>query len=516
MGAAAVPQARLDVLLVNPGSRTQIYQALGSSLSAIEPPVWGGLIATFLRRRGIGVEVLDANAEDLLPGEVAARVKERSPRLVAVLVYGHNPSASTQVMPSAGAICRSIREQDLPSKVLLLGGHVAALPERTLREEAADFVCDGEGLYTITDLVAALKEHSTDWNRVRGVYYWSDGTIRRSTPAPNIEQLDEEIPGLAWDLLPMERYRAHNWHCFGFLDRRSPYASLYTTLGCPYHCSYCCIQAPFKSGEAALGYQREVNSYRFWSPQTIAADIDRLVLQYGVRNMKFADEMFVLNRRHVMELCRLLIERRYDLNIWAYARVDSVKDGMEELLVRAGVRWLCFGIESGSAKVRNDVLKTFEQDQIARTIHRVRAAGIHVIANYIFGLPEDDHDTMQATLDLAIDLNCEFANFYCTMAYPGSALYRRAVEEAWPLPNSWTAYSQHAVDSLPLPTRHLSAKDVLAFRDKAFETYFDRPAYRAMLAERFDEQTVRHVQEMTSRKLVRRLPTADAHAARTL
>jgi anaerobic magnesium-protoporphyrin IX monomethyl ester cyclase len=123
---------------------------------------------------------------------------------------------------------------------------------------------------------------------------------------------------------------------------------------------------------------------------------------------------------------------------------------------------------------------------------------------------------MQATLDLAIDLNCEFANFYCTMAYPGSALYRRAVEEAWPLPNSWTAYSQHAVDSLPLPTRHLSAKDVLAFRDKAFETYFDRPAYRAMLAERFDEQTVRHVQEMTSRKLVRRLPTADAHAARTL
>lgn len=509
-------QPVLDVLLVNPGSRTQIYQELGSSLSAIEPPVWGGLIATFLRRRGITVEVLDANAEDLLPTEVATRVETLAPRLVVVLVYGHNPSASTQIMPSAGAICRAIKTHGLVSKVLLLGGHVAALPERTLREEDADFVCGGEGLYTITDLIAALKGGSSEWSRVRGLYYRSDSAILKSDPAPNIERLDEEMPGLAWDLLPMNRYRAHNWHCFGSLDRRSPYPSLYTTLGCPYHCSYCCIQAPFKSGEAALGYRTEVNSYRFWSPATIVADIDRLVIQYGIRNIKFADEMFVLNRRHVAELCQLLIERRYDLNIWAYARVDSVKDGMEDLLVRAGVRWLCFGIESGSAKVRNDVLKTFEQDQIGRTIHKVRAAGINVIANYIFGLPEDDYETMQATLDLAIDLNCEFANFYCTMAYPGSSLYQRALDEGWPLPDSWTAYSQHAIDSLPLPTRHLPATEVLAFRDKAFQAYFDRPEYRAMLAERFDEGTVQHVQAMTARKLIRRPSAPAACASRTL
>ena len=506
----------MDVVLINPGSRTQIYQSLGSDLSAIEPPVWAGLMATYLRRRHIAVSVIDANAEDLLPAETAARVAELNPRLVVVLVYGHNPSASTQVMPSAGAICAAIKAHGTAAKIMLLGGHVAALPERTLQEESADFVCGGEGLHMITELLDAIAAGGDEYSHVRGLYYRQEGGIRATPPAPNIERLDEDMPGIAWDLLPMERYRAHNWHCFGFMDRRMPYASLYTTLGCPYHCAYCCIQAPFKSGEAALGYAPSVNSYRFWSPETILADIDRLVTQHGVRNIKFADEMFVLNKRHVTRICELLIERNYDLNIWAYARVDSVKDGMEELLRQAGIRWLCFGIESGSPRVRNDVLKTFEQDQIGRTIHRVREAGISVIANYIFGLPEDNHDSMQATLDLAIDLNCEFANFYCTMAYPGSALYQRALAEGWPLPDSWMAYSQHAKDALPLPTRYLEAREVLAFRDEAFHAYFNRREYLDMLAVKFGAETVHHVQEMAGKKLERDYASAHSTPARTL
>ncbi len=506
----------MDVILINPGSRTQIYQSLGSDLSAIEPPVWAGLIATYLRRRHISVAVIDANAEDLLPSETAARVTELDPRVVVVLVYGHNPSASTQVMPSAGAICDAIKQSGVRAKVILLGGHVAALPERTLQEESADFVCAGEGLHTIVELLDAIAAGTEDYRKVRGLYYRHEGRVCATQPAPNIEDLDGDMPGVAWDLLPMPLYRAHNWHAFGFLDRRMPYASLYTTLGCPYHCAYCCIQAPFKSGEGALGYASNVNSYRFWSPETVVADIDRLVTTYGVRNIKFADEMFVLNRTHVTRLCELLIERNYDLNIWAYARVDSVKDGMEELLRRAGVRWLCFGIESGSARVRNDVLKTFEQDQIGRTIARVRAAGISVIANYIFGLPEDDRETMQATLDLATDLNCEFANFYCTMAYPGSALYRRALEEGWPLPDSWTAYSQHAKDALPLPTRYLSAHEVLAFRDQAFHTYFNRREYLDLLTVKFGPDTARHVREMAGKKLERQYASTGPDATRTL
>src|SRR3990172_7062703 len=311
------------------------------------------------------------------------------------------------------------------------------------------------------------------------------------------------MPEMAWDLLPMDKYRAHNWHCFGDIPRQ-PYGALYTTLGCPYHCSFCCIQAPFKSGELALGYKEDVNSYRFWSPQAVIAQIDKLVNKYGVQTFKVADEMFVLNRRHVHAICDLIIERGYDLNIWAYARVDTIRsDETVEKLTQAGFNWLCFGIESASERVLNDVQKGIDQADVYKTVEKVRQAGIYVIANYIFGLPEDDLETMQATLNQSMELNCEFANFYCGMAYPGSQLYNVAVEQGWPLPKSWSGYSQHSEDSLPLPTKYLSGADVLRFRDKAFQAYFANPRYLEMIDHKFGPETVQHIREMASHQLVR-------------
>jgi radical SAM superfamily enzyme YgiQ (UPF0313 family) len=493
----------VELLLVNPGGRTQIYQSLASELSAIEPPVWAGLIASFVRGKGHSVAILDTNAEGLGPEQAAARVVELRPRLVAVPVYGHQPSASTQVMPAARALVNALKDlaPDLP--VILVGGHVAALPERTLAEERCDWVADGEGLHTLVDLLDAFGTAATDVSKVRGLWLRDGARARRTAPAALVSDLDAEMPGIAWDLLPMERYRAHNWHCFGEADR-SPYVSLYTTLGCPYKCSFCCIQAPFKSGEAAAGYKPSVNSYRMWSAERVLDDLTQLVEHHGVRHVKFADELFVLNARHVNALCDGIAERGLPLNVWAYARVDTVKDGMLEKLRRAGVRWLAYGIEAASERVRDDVDKGFGDELVYATLAKTRAAGIHVIGNYIFGLPEDDHETMQKTLDMAIELDCEFANFYCAMAYPGSSLYERAVAERWPLPETWGGYSQHSVDTLPLPTKHLTAGQVLRFRDEAFQTYFRHPRYLAFVESRFGPATRREIENMTAHRLERR------------
>jgi anaerobic magnesium-protoporphyrin IX monomethyl ester cyclase len=494
---------KLDLVLINPSSRTHVYQSLGKTLTAVENPVWAGLMATFCRTRGLSVELIDAEAEELTVEQVAERVEYLDPVLVVVVVYGHQPSASTQIMTASGQVCTAIKRLVPEQNILLAGGHVAALPERTLREEDADFVATGEGLHTMVQLVAALRSPVPAFSGVPGLYYREGETIRRTPDTPLIGNLDVEMSGVAWDLLPMARYRAHNWHCLGGLPRQ-PYAALYTTLGCPYHCSFCCIQAPFKSGEQAGGLKETANSYRYWSPDMVLQQIDLLVNKYGVRNIKIADEMFVLNRKHVLGICDRIIARGYDLNIWAYTRVDTVKDGMLDKL-KAGVNWLAFGIEAGADRVRDNVDKSFDQEEVYEVLHWVRNAGINVIGNYIFGLPEDDLETMQATLDLALDLRCEFANFYSAMAYPGSPLYARAVRQGVPLPRKWTGYSQHSRDCLPMPTRYLPAREVLRFRDEAFLKYYSDPHYLAMIERRFGCETVAHLREMTGHRLERHL-----------
>jgi radical SAM superfamily enzyme YgiQ (UPF0313 family) len=444
----------------------------------------------------------------LSPEQVADRVQQLNPVLAAVVVYGHQPSASTQNMTAAGLVCTAIKRSVHDQKVLLVGGHVAALPERTLREEQADFVAGGEGLHTIMALVEALKASSPALEKVPGLWYRDDdGEVRSNPDVPLVSDLNTAMPGEAgWDLLPMAKYRAHNWHCLGGLDRQ-PYAAIYTTLGCPYHCSFCCIQAPFRAGERAAGLRATANSYRYWHPVHVVDQIGLLVERYGVRNLKIADEMFVLNRGHVLGICERLIERRYDLNIWAYARIDTIKDGMLDKLRAAGFTWLALGIEAGAERVRANIDKRFTQDKVFEVVQQIRAAGINVIGNYIFGLPEDDPDSMQATLDLAVELNCEFANFYSAMAYPGSPLYARAARQGVPLPQSWTGYSQHARDCLPLPTKHLTARQVLRFRDDAFERYFTSHDYLEMMESKFGLAAADHIRHMTCHRLDRDLLT---------
>jgi radical SAM superfamily enzyme YgiQ (UPF0313 family) len=496
----------VDLLLINPGGRKRIYQGLSTTLSAKEPPIWVGLIAEFARQRGFSVEVLDANALDFSADEAAQEAIARNALLTAVVVYGHNPNASTQVMPAAGEICSEIKALEPETRVLLLGGHVAALPERTLLDEAADFVCAGEGPHTVSNLILALKDgKEKDLARVPDLLFVDGDRVQRNAPAPLITRLDEDMPGIAWDLLPMDLYRAHNWHCFGGQERE-PYAALYTTLGCPFTCSFCCIQAPFKNGESAIGYKPKVNSYRRWSPERIVAQIDRLAKEYGIRNIKIADELFVLDKDHVSRISDGLIALGHDLNLWAYARVDTCND--EALLAKmrqAGFRWLAIGIESASEHVRADVAKGYKAQSLHGAIARVRDAGIHVLGNYMFGLPEDDQSSMRATLDFAKDLNTEYANFFSAMAYPGSALYTQAMQQGWSLPASWDAWSQHAHNSMPLSTRYLSSSEVLGFRDAAFQEYFDRPEYFDRILGTFGHTAVEEVKAMIAHPLPREL-----------
>lgn len=496
-----MPTDRPDLILVNPGERELVYQNLGDSLTAVEPPMWLRLIAGYARDRGARVAAIDAEAESLPSAEIAARVERADPLLVVLVVFGHQPSASTQRMVGARLAAEAIKERNPGRRILIVGGHASALPQRTLVEEPIDFVCGGEGPVTVVELLAQLRSAEPDFAKVQGLV-WRDlsGQVRENLGAPLIKDLDADLHGDTWDLLPMDRYRAHNWQCFGDLSKRQPYASIYTSLGCPYKCSFCCINAPFGT-----------NRYRMRGAKAVADEIEKLARVHGVRTFKIVDEMFVLNDRHVSAICDEIAARGVpDLNIWAYARVDTVRAGMLPKLRAAGVRWLALGIESGSAHVRDGADKSFDHGDIVRIVREIQLAGINVIGNYIFGLPDDTLESMRATLDLAKELNCEFANFYSAMAYPGSPLYRTALERGWKLPEQWSGYSQHSFDCTPLPTDTLGAADVLRFRDAAFQEYFVNPRYLDSVAQKFGWDTRRHVEQMASARLRRKILESSA------
>lgn len=489
-------ETRPDLLLINPGGRERIYQSLGAELTAIEPPLWLRLIAGYAVDRGHTIRVIDSEADSIGPDRVAEIVRETSPLLTALIVFGHQPSASTQQMVSARELAAAIRATTPEAKLIIVGGHVSALPERTLLEEPVDFACNGEGPVTIDQLLGQLKAATPDFAVVPGLVWREGETIKNNPSATLIKDLDADLHGNIWHLLPMHRYRAHNWQCFNDLSARQPYASIYTSLGCPFKCTFCCINAPFGT-----------NRYRMRKPEAVVAEIDHLYSQYGVKTYKIIDEMFVLNYRHVEGICNLLADKPYakELNIWAYARIDTVRPEKLALLRLAGIRWLALGIESGSKHVRDGADKSLDQADIISIVREIQRAGIHVIGNYIFGLPDDDQDSMRATLDLAKELNCEFANFYSAMAYPGSPLYDLALREGWQLPETWAGFSQHSYDTLPLPTQKLTAAEVLSFRDKAFHEYFEDKRYLDGITQQFGWSTRKHIEAMTTTRLRRRI-----------
>lgn len=472
---------KYDIVLINPYGAHGIYGSLGSTLVAVEPPMWLRLNAGYLRtNKNRIVGVIDAECERLSAKEVAERVEEMAPTLVGILAYGHQPSASTQSLAGAREVITAIKNANPERRIAIAGGHVSSLPDRTLAEELVDYVIIGEGPYGFEELLSNLPD---------------ERKIIRTRALDVTEIIDQ-----AWDYTPPSNYVAHNWHALGDGANRSPYASVGTTFNCPWNCSFCCISAPF----GAPGYKMR-------SPTTVIDEIEFLVKEHSVRYIKIIDEMFILRPSHYLEIANGLIKRNLGdkINVWCYSRIDTVRPDTLTILRKSGIRWLALGIESGSAHVRDGASKRLRTDDIVGTVRTIQEHDINVIGNFIFGLRDDTMETMQQTLDLALECRPEWANFYSCMAYPGSALYTQALAEGWTLPISWRGFSQHNDDSRPLDTQHISGAEVLRFRDAAFRTFFSDPTYRAHVARRFGAEGIAEIDRMLEYKLTRKLFTGE-------
>jgi radical SAM superfamily enzyme YgiQ (UPF0313 family) len=501
----------LDVLFISPDSSAQAYQALAETFSAIEPPTWALLLAQACRAKGYGAAIMDCDAEKLTLSDATARVKLMKPRLVVFTVYGQNPNSGTTSMIGATRLAAQLKAECPEVPIAFVGSHTSALPKEVLALPFVDIVFLNEGVYALLNLLRGNL--ASDITQVAGIGHKRRGGLLWLNPPEKIvsqDRMDIDLPGYAWDLLPyrerpLDLYRAHFWHAGFDHSKRTPFAAIYTSLGCNFGCDFCMINIVNRDDNADEVHAAHSRGMRFWSPQLIAGELQKL-RELGVQTVRISDEMFFLNRKYYEPLLNDIVERDLGLRMWAYSRVDTVRPAALELFKQAGIDWLALGIEAGSQMVRKEVSKgSFQEVNIRDICRTVRESGIHVISNYIFGFPEDTLQTMQQTLDLALELNTEMANMYPCQALPGSPIHRRAIAEGWQLPTSYEGYAFLSYDCQPLATKHVSAADVLRFRDEAWQRYFSHAPYLALVEQKFGAQERANVESMAQIRLKRRL-----------
>lgn len=505
----------MDVLFINADNSRQAYQGLADVYSAIEPPTWSLLLAESCRSKGFGVSILDSDAERLSHEVSLQRIHDLKPRLVVFVVYGQNPNSGTTNMVGNLSLASKLKEAYPDYPICFVGSHTSAFPKEVLSKDCVDIVLLNEGVYALHNLLKTnLKD---DLHQIKGIGYKKRDGLGKSilllNPPQSLvpqDRMDIDLPGYAWDLLPykekpLDLYRAHFWHAEFSHEKRTPFAAIYTSLGCNFGCDFCMINIVNRVDNGDDVNAADSRGMRFWSAEWVSREMRKLA-DMGVKTLRISDEMFFLNRKYYEHILQEIIHQDFGFNMWSYSRIDTVRQEFLQLFKKAGMNWLAVGVEAGNQTVRQEVSKgSFQEMNIRKMCKEINDADINIISNYIFGLPNDSFETMQETLDLALELNTEMANFYPCQALPGSPLFTLAKKNGWALPDSYEGYGFLSYDAQPLPTQYLTAAEVLKFRDQAWQTYFTNPAYLDLVEKRFGSQQRQNINEMSAVSLKRKI-----------
>lgn len=506
----------MDILFIVP-SNDKVYQALKSEYASIEPPTWGLLLAESCRHAGYTVGILDMNAENLDHEDGMKRIEVLNPRFLCFVVYGQNVNAGTVSMYGATEFSKYLKRCGCKTPIGFLGSYMQALPLKALQDEdSIDIVFTNEGVYALWDILKIDTSDPAQLENVHGIGFRKDGKPFLTQPGKVVpqERMDIDMPGYAWDLLPykdkpFDMYRAPMWHANYNKALRTPYATLFSSFGCKFGCNFCMINIINRSDNDPIGVASNYKGMRYWSPEFILKQFDKLH-ELGVSTIRLCDEMFLLNPRYYVPICEGLAQREYskDLLLWAYSRIDTVSKDEEilRLLRKAGFRWLCLGIESGSQKVRLEISKgKFLDVDIRDVVKKIERADIEVLGNYLFGHIGDDIASMEATMDLSMELCTRGWNAYAVMPLPGSQIYKEGLERGEDMPEDYLGFSFHAYETFPMHTKYLTNKEVLRYRDAAFLVYHTYQPFLDRIEEKFGKDAVNNILEMTKIKLKRKI-----------
>lgn len=347
-------------------------------------------IETALERTGSRPLVIDAQAEGLTSDDLRRRLEIYQPELVGV-------TTTTPGMPGAVEACRIAKE--VGAIVILGGPHTEVFVDENFVHEVIDYVGVGEGATIMPELVKVLN-NGGDPSRIRGL----NSRDFKTSPAPMLNLEDMGWPSRR--SVPTSRYHS--------IMAKSPFATMISSRGCPFQCSFCFKQAVDKK-----------SMYR--SARDVVGEMEHLVHDYGVREIMFYDDVFTMKKKRVFEICELIRKKRLNVRWEAPTRVDLVDQNMLEVMAKAGCVRLRFGIESGSVDILAKMKKKTDIDEIRSAVLAAKRAGIETFAYFIVGWLEETDKQYIDTIEMAKTLSLDYASFYTATPLPGTQLFRDAV-----------------------------------------------------------------------------------------
>lgn len=441
-------------LLVNPPlvggiafTRQGRCQEREEVLGTTKPPYTLALAAALLRDRGCDVRLVDLTAAAQTVEDLIARLDGEGFRPTLIVFPSTTPTLDADVPEMAKLKAR------YGAPLFSFGPHVACTPREAMeRAPAVDGMFVGEpedglvALAALSSLDALGTIPSLTFRQDHAIVpHQAQGTFADFLTAP--------YP--AWDLLDLSKYRLPLVN--------EPYVLVETSRGCPYSCDFCV--APIYQG----------HKFREKSARALVDEMERGYREFGLRFFYLWGDTVTLNQKTFSAFCEELIARRLPVQWFGNARADNLTDpAFVARLRQAGCWMLALGIETESEDTRKDMMKRLEGQKIRAALAHMRAAGIRSFGFFILGYPGDTVASLDRTIDYAIDLNPDFANFYPAVPYPGTELYEKAKRTGWLVSEDWSRmeYSYYQMRG-----NGLDERVVLSAINRAKRRFYLRPRY---------------------------------------
>lgn len=407
----------MRVLLASPESK------VWSSRKHI--PLGLGYLASALREAGHEPEIYDAAVEEVPLPQVLATAEEAGGPYGLVGV-----TATTPLIYEAWEMAAEASKQGIPT--ILGGAHLTIMPAESMERPEVGFVAVGEAEDTLLELVEAM-ENGRAFDDIAGLLWKrAGGGIVQNPARPLCEDLDT-IPFPAHDLFKIDRYTNLQPLTDG-LDPNARSYTIMTSRGCPYKCNFC--------SKPVTGH-----TWRPRSVDNVIAEWRWLVKELRATEIGLTDDIWNLKIDRAKEICRQLIAEGLNTVPWVTVhgmKVNHTDQELFDLMKTAGCKRVGFGVESGDDYILKRVIRKGQTvDGARRCFRQAKAAGLQTMGFFIFGMPEETAETMDKTIELALELDPDLANFMIAAPFPGTQMYDLLEKHGNIFSHDWRDYAIH-------------------------------------------------------------------------